>query len=356
MDGEQARELDEGIDPRAVQLPASSRRRDEATVVMRKRARSQPMPMTHGITAVLTIVKGRNTGQTLVLHSGDNLVGRAREADILVDDVGVSRRHVRLNVDVRGRVDLLDLDSTNGTFVNGERVTSESLRVGDRIRVGLEAVLELGQRREDRPVPMLVHEQDAPTVRRNLSVSPPPPRGPETPTLGDSEEILGYARLLEIRRRRMGDGHASVAELLEKIGLALRTSGQVERASQCLTRALAIHQSREPPAPRATARLLGQLAECDLMLDRPHAVVPRLEQAERLLRTTLATAAELGGVRLLLSQVLWRLGQHERSTALARLAQQALASGGSGSASSLHHGARAWMQSIATETVDDRDL
>jgi tetratricopeptide (TPR) repeat protein len=203
---------------------------------------------------------------------------------------------------------------------------------------------------------VLVHEPAAPTLERKQTVSSPSPRGPEILAPGDSEEIVGYARLLEIRRRRMGEGHASVAELLEKIGLALRSNGQVERASQCLMHALEIHQSREPPAPRATARLLGQLAECDLMLDRPHAVVARLEQAERLLRTTLATAAELGGVRLLLSQVLWRLGQRDRSIALARLAQQSLASGGSGGASSLQHGARAWMRSITTQTVDDRGL
>jgi pSer/pThr/pTyr-binding forkhead associated (FHA) protein len=96
--------------------------------------------------AVLTVIGGRHRGQVLVLRSGDNVVGRSREADVLLEDWGVSRRHARFTVDVRGRVDVLDLGSTNGTFVNGERIASESLRVGDRIRMGLTAVLELGQR------------------------------------------------------------------------------------------------------------------------------------------------------------------------------------------------------------------
>jgi pSer/pThr/pTyr-binding forkhead associated (FHA) protein len=69
-------------------------------------------------------------------------VGRAPENTIHVDDPSVSGRHAQLHL-VGETFHLQDLDSTNGTRVNGETVTSVALRVGDRIRFGkVEACFE----------------------------------------------------------------------------------------------------------------------------------------------------------------------------------------------------------------------
>lgn len=62
-------------------------------------------------------------------------VGRAPENTIHIDDPSVSSRHAQLHV-VGETFHLQDLESTNGTRVNGENVTSVALRVGDRIRFG----------------------------------------------------------------------------------------------------------------------------------------------------------------------------------------------------------------------------
>jgi pSer/pThr/pTyr-binding forkhead associated (FHA) protein len=62
-------------------------------------------------------------------------MGRAPRADFIVDAALVSRVHCRLSA---GAADLevVDLDSTNGTFVNGERVDRAILKSGDRLGVG----------------------------------------------------------------------------------------------------------------------------------------------------------------------------------------------------------------------------
>jgi len=62
-------------------------------------------------------------------------VGRAPRADFVVDAALVSRLHCRLAAG-SGEIEATDLQSTNGTYVNGERVARATLREGDRLRVG----------------------------------------------------------------------------------------------------------------------------------------------------------------------------------------------------------------------------
>ncbi len=63
-------------------------------------------------------------------------VGRSTTADFIVDAGMVSRFHCRLTVSADGKVEIRDLDSTNGTFVNDKRVRRGPLSEGDRLRVG----------------------------------------------------------------------------------------------------------------------------------------------------------------------------------------------------------------------------
>jgi ABC transport system ATP-binding/permease protein len=62
-------------------------------------------------------------------------VGRAPRADFVVDAPLVSRLHCRLTLQDDG-VLVEDLESTNGTFVNGQRVSKSLLASGDLLRVG----------------------------------------------------------------------------------------------------------------------------------------------------------------------------------------------------------------------------
>ncbi len=75
-------------------------------------------------------------GRTFSLTEGENIIGRAAGASVVVDLPEVSRRHARIQVSDAGAT-LEDLGSRNGTFVGDARVTSARvLGDGDEIRIG----------------------------------------------------------------------------------------------------------------------------------------------------------------------------------------------------------------------------
>jgi pSer/pThr/pTyr-binding forkhead associated (FHA) protein len=72
-----------------------------------------------------------------VLPGGVRTIGRATGADFIVDAALVSRVHCRVTALPGGELEVRDLDSTNGTFVNGQRIGgSARLASGDRLQIG----------------------------------------------------------------------------------------------------------------------------------------------------------------------------------------------------------------------------
>jgi hypothetical protein len=89
-------------------------------------------------------------GERYPLMGAITILGRDDVADIILDDPGISRRHSELRVTTDGPrfvTTIRDLGSTNGTYVNGERITSEHLQDGDRITVGRTSITFRGGRR-----------------------------------------------------------------------------------------------------------------------------------------------------------------------------------------------------------------
>ncbi|MGH7633635.1 MAG: FHA domain-containing protein, partial [Gemmatimonadaceae bacterium] len=77
-----------------------------------------------------------NGAQSFELREGSTLlVGRAASSDIPIFDPTISRRHASLCSSAAG-VEVSDLGSSNGTFVNGVRVDSASVAVGDELTFG----------------------------------------------------------------------------------------------------------------------------------------------------------------------------------------------------------------------------
>lgn len=74
-------------------------------------------------------------GRRYQLTSPVTVLGRGSEADVVVDDPGVSRRHAEIRLD-GGAAMVRDLGSTNGTFVDGERAGSLPLVDGSTITIG----------------------------------------------------------------------------------------------------------------------------------------------------------------------------------------------------------------------------
>ena len=86
----------------------------------------------------IRIMTGARMGQVLHLDKPHLVVGRQKDADVRFDaqkDIDVSGRHAEIRLD-KGNYTLYDLKSTNGTFVNGERIEQASLKEGDRLGVG----------------------------------------------------------------------------------------------------------------------------------------------------------------------------------------------------------------------------
>jgi pSer/pThr/pTyr-binding forkhead associated (FHA) protein len=83
----------------------------------------------------LIVETGPQAGLTYVLAGGDTLVGRGAECDIFLGDVTVSRHHARFSVD-GDSLRLLDLGSTNGTYVNGAWAEAYALSAGDEVIIG----------------------------------------------------------------------------------------------------------------------------------------------------------------------------------------------------------------------------
>jgi two-component system cell cycle sensor histidine kinase/response regulator CckA len=90
----------------------------------------------------LSVVEGPAAGQEFKLDTSAT-IGRSPEANVMVDDPGVSRLHARIRRGNVGTFELEDLGSKNGTFLNGARVEHALAKLGDKIRIGPRVVLAL---------------------------------------------------------------------------------------------------------------------------------------------------------------------------------------------------------------------
>jgi diguanylate cyclase (GGDEF)-like protein len=91
---------------------------------------------------VLTVIAGSEAdfGKHFILERKRTTIGREKANDIALSDGKVSKAHCEISVIRSGRgieqISLLDLDSTNGTYVNGETVIQTTLKAGDKIQAG----------------------------------------------------------------------------------------------------------------------------------------------------------------------------------------------------------------------------
>ncbi|WP_051466116.1 ATP-binding cassette domain-containing protein [Pseudofrankia saprophytica] len=115
-------------------VPSEVKRHHERPTLLPKKARpgSGPrMPPAEGDAPDV----GAGLGRIHTLRPGRTVIGRALSSDVVVGDLLASREHAALFVDAEG-VEIVDLDSANGTFVNGHRVDRAWLRIGDFFSIG----------------------------------------------------------------------------------------------------------------------------------------------------------------------------------------------------------------------------
>jgi|TARA_B100001939_G_C16569742_1_gene458042 pSer/pThr/pTyr-binding forkhead associated (FHA) protein len=84
---------------------------------------------------VLSLLNNELKTTSWKLHLGDYNIGRSSENRIILDDITVSRNHCILHI-LKDKATLIDLNSTNGLFVNGDLEEKAELNSGDRLQIG----------------------------------------------------------------------------------------------------------------------------------------------------------------------------------------------------------------------------
>jgi diguanylate cyclase (GGDEF)-like protein len=116
-------------DPDVTDAIPRSLRRDTPVL-----ASSLPLPA--DARATLTVLSGIHGGCPVVIDDAPIVIGRAAEGDLVLEDPGVSRRHLRIARAADGAFYAEDLGSTNGTYLGTARIELALLQSGDLLQVG----------------------------------------------------------------------------------------------------------------------------------------------------------------------------------------------------------------------------
>lgn len=132
--------------------------------------------------AVLKIISGDSAGVSYEIGSGSYRVGRTDANSIRLPDGSVSSAHAEVSLDSAGNLIVRDLGSTNGTFVNGQRVREALIQPGQGLRIGnLELMFEntaAAPVEMAAAMPLPINLPPPPIPR---SAAPPPPPEPFVP-------------------------------------------------------------------------------------------------------------------------------------------------------------------------------
>ncbi|HEX9508704.1 MAG TPA: GGDEF domain-containing protein [Myxococcales bacterium] len=99
----------------------------------------------HGQSAFLIMISAKSAagiGRMHKLDKSEVVLGRSSECQFQVDDDGISRRHAKVCIAPDGKFQVIDLGSTNGTYLNGTRVDAAVLKDGDKIQIGSNTVVK----------------------------------------------------------------------------------------------------------------------------------------------------------------------------------------------------------------------
>lgn len=114
-------------------VPASDLPRD----LDESRGKKKRRRIKRGAPRRLSIVSGGQQGISADLADGQVQIGRSADCQIILDDDYVSTRHARVLADSSGGWYVEDLGSTNGTYVNGQRITvPTTITMADTVRIG----------------------------------------------------------------------------------------------------------------------------------------------------------------------------------------------------------------------------
>lgn len=169
----------------------------------------------------LFVIQGRDQGKRYELEQGTVLLGRDTASDIQLNDTEVSRKHAELRVSSNA-TEVVDHGSSNGTYVNGDRIEHVKLANGDRLQLGRTLMIFTGS-----PLPTAIAQQ-VDIVRQGVadsqilrSISPDAGLFDDGPIRQDGNDTwLARARsnLQVMYRTSLAVSHTlDIDQLLEKI-------------------------------------------------------------------------------------------------------------------------------------------
>ncbi len=159
------------------------------------------------------------------LSSGESkTVGRAVNADIVIDEPSLSRLHARLTVDEDGQLSVEDLGSTNGVFINGEAHPSGRLAAGDHVRFGFLEYLVDAERatqavRADHTILRMAVPEHAPNAVDRVALEA---------LLATSRELMAFGDLPGLLERVLDRLHAIVKSDRSAILLVDPATGELK--------------------------------------------------------------------------------------------------------------------------------
>jgi two-component system, cell cycle response regulator len=95
--------------------------------------------------AYLIVISSKSAaliGRMVKLDVKELVMGRASDCQLQVEDDGISRKHCKIVAYPTGQYQLVDLGSTNGSFLNGEQVSVATLTDGDKVQIGANTVIK----------------------------------------------------------------------------------------------------------------------------------------------------------------------------------------------------------------------
>ncbi|MEU9182995.1 FHA domain-containing protein [Streptomyces sp. NPDC048484] len=196
---------------------------------------AQPGPDVDPAAAQLRVVAGPDAGGVHLLHGGRIDIGRSADADVPLDDPDVSRLHCAVTVAADGHVSVADLGSTNGTVLDGRRVSERPVRFapGALLRVG-ESALRLAPAGEPADI-----RETAPDGEGHVRVVTAP-EAPEAP--GRSRQ--------QSHAQNQGQGQGQGQGQSHGRGRNPAVSGGAETGGANVPRARDGGSPEDPPAPR----------------------------------------------------------------------------------------------------------
>lgn len=124
----------------------------------------------------IRVLSGEQSGEIYDLKLGKNVFGRGGISDLKVQSLGISKEHCEIHV-YKDKMMIVDLKSSNGTFVNGVKIQNSIIRVGDKVSL-FDVILDIiptpDIRPQSVPVPVVTERPPEPKPK-------PPKRPPRAP-------------------------------------------------------------------------------------------------------------------------------------------------------------------------------